>query len=74
MESESGNHDSNINIVNPSRQELLTQKAFVEEIFRNTKELETFFNLNQKLKVTMNEVVHTFLHNNEESKIISLMK
>jgi hypothetical protein len=60
--------DTNISVNAASKQELANQKAFIEEIYRNTKELENFLNLNQKLRGSINEMVNSFLNNNEERK------
>ena len=65
------NGDPNLN---PSRQEIVGQKQILDEISKNTKELENFLNLNQRLRNNINEVVQSYLGNNEESKFILLNK
>jgi len=55
---------------NPTRprQELINSKLILEEISKNTRELENFFNINLKLRNYLNEMVQSYLTSNEESK------
>ncbi len=50
------------------RQDPITSKYILEEISKNTRELENFFNLNLKLRNYLNEIVQSYLSFNEDSK------
>jgi hypothetical protein len=50
----------------PSRQDLAQQKSILDEISRNTKELETFLNSNQKMRSCLLELVQSYLVSNDE--------
>jgi hypothetical protein len=54
---------------NPTRprQELINSKLILEEISKNTRELENFLNINLKLRNFLNEMVQSYLSSNEES-------
>ncbi len=51
----------------PSQRDLETQTKILELIGKKTKDLETFLNLNQKLRIAIIDLTHSYLFNNEES-------
>jgi hypothetical protein len=67
MEETSDTINGNLNL----RPDISMIKSLLEEIHKNTKELETFLNLNMKIRSSLYELVQSFLSCNDESKILS---
>ena len=53
---------------NITKEELENQQKYLTWIDRNNKDLEIFMNNNFKIKTCLNELVNSYLTNNEESK------
>src|SRR4051794_3147886 len=68
---EEAENSHNINNVqnlhtNLSKQEQLAHKILMEEINKNTKELESFLNMNTRLRGNLTELIQAYLNNNDE--------
>jgi hypothetical protein len=71
MENEHLSTNESVIGVTSYRAETHNHKIILEEITKNTKELEAFLNLNLKFRNNLNEMVAACNTNNDESKILN---
>lgn len=70
MEESSRSSMDTTHTTNITKEEMENQQKYLAWIDRNNKDLEIFMNNNFKIKSCLNELVNSYLTNNEESKLI----
>lgn len=61
--------ETSITVHQPNRSDLQAQQAILDQISKNTRDLESFLNINIKLRGALTELAQSYINNNEESKI-----
>lgn len=67
MEDDRTSSESVINF--PSRNDILMQNSLLDQVLKNTRDLEGFINYNAKFRNALIEMIQSYLARNDESKI-----
>jgi hypothetical protein len=74
MEDDKSSLETNYTTHAPNRSDLVAQQAILDQVSKNTRDLESFLNVNLKLRGALTDMAQSYLNNNEESKFISQIK
>jgi hypothetical protein len=68
MEDDRASVDTTYTAHQPNKIDMQAQQTILEQISKNTRDLESFLNINIKLRGALTEMAQSYINNNEESK------